>query len=92
MLQHTNPVEKKTAKGVEHRVKDAHLHFEYYLDALKNFYTLSTEPYQVYPYCVHTVCTVQMCNVGMSVSGIVTGWMCDNTIHTHAHGHWSTLL
>ena len=39
MLQHTNPLEKKTAKGAKRKVKDAHLHFEYYLDALKNFYT-----------------------------------------------------
>ena len=39
MLQHTNLVEKKTAKGVKSRAKDAHLHFEYYLDALKNFHT-----------------------------------------------------
>ena len=34
---HTNPVEKKTAKGVKRWVKDAHLHFAYYLDALNNF-------------------------------------------------------
>ena len=39
VLQHTNPVEKKTAKCVKRRVKDAHLHFAYYLDALKNFHT-----------------------------------------------------
>ena len=39
VLQHTNPVEKKTAKGVKRRVKDAHLHFAYYLDALNNFHT-----------------------------------------------------
>ena len=39
MLQHTNPVEKKTAKGVKRRVKNAHLHFEHYLDTLRNFRT-----------------------------------------------------
>ena len=39
MLQHTNPVEKKTSTGAKRRVKDAHLHVEYYLDALKNFHT-----------------------------------------------------
>ena len=43
MLQHTNPVEKKTAKGVKRRVKDAHLHFEYYLDAPKTFIHISVD-------------------------------------------------
>ena len=38
MLQYTNLVEKKTAKGVKRRVKDAHMHFEYYLNALRNFH------------------------------------------------------
>ena len=33
-IQHTNPVEKKTAKGVKRKVKDDHLHFNHYLDAL----------------------------------------------------------
>ena len=29
MLQHTNPVEKKTVKGVKRGMKSARLHFEY---------------------------------------------------------------
>ena len=37
IIQHTNPVEKKTAKGVKRKVKDEHLHFNHYLDALQNF-------------------------------------------------------
>ena len=37
--QHTNPEEKKTAKVVKGRVKDAQLHFTYYLHALNNFHT-----------------------------------------------------
>ena len=50
-------MERKTAKGVKRRVEDAHLHFEYYLDALKKLsdISLSREPYQVYPaYCAHS--------------------------------------
>ena len=43
MLQHTNPVEKKTAKGVKRRVKDAPLHFKYYLDAPKTFIHISVD-------------------------------------------------
>ena len=81
MLQHTNPVEKKTAKGVKRRVKDAHLRFEHYLDALKNFH-IST---------LHTVRTVHMCKVGLAAYD-TKRWLCDDTIHTHAHGQRSTLL
>ena len=36
-VHHANPIEKKTAKGVKRKVKDEHLHFHHYLDALKNF-------------------------------------------------------
>ena len=39
MFQHTNPVEKKTAKGVKRCVKDAYLQFAHYLDKLNNFHT-----------------------------------------------------
>ena len=43
MPQQTNPVEKKTAKGVKRWAKDAHLQ------------SLSTEPDQVYPaHCAHS--------------------------------------
>ena len=38
MLQHINPVEK-IAKCVKRAVKDARLHFEHYLDTLRNFRT-----------------------------------------------------
>ena len=41
MLQQTNPVEKKAAKGVKRRVQDAHLHLEHYLDALRKFIHIS---------------------------------------------------
>ena len=37
VLQHTRPVEKKTAKGVKRKVKDDHLHFARYLDMLRSF-------------------------------------------------------
>ena len=34
IVQHSRPVEKKIAKGVKHKVKDEHLHFTHYLNAL----------------------------------------------------------
>ena len=37
VLQRTRHVEKKTAKGVKRKVKDDHLHFVHYLDALHSF-------------------------------------------------------
>ena len=37
VLQHTRHAEKKTAKGVKHKVKDDHLHFAHYLDVLRIF-------------------------------------------------------
>ena len=36
VLEHTGPVEKKTAKGVKRKVKDDHLHFTHYLDTLRS--------------------------------------------------------
>ena len=84
MFQHTNPVEKKTAKGVKRRVKDAHLHFEYYLDALNNFHTYLCRQ-NLIKSTLHTVCTVHMCKGG-STAYDTKQWLCDDTIHTHAHG------
>ena len=36
-VHYTNPVEKKTANGIKRKVKEEHLHYNHYLDALKNF-------------------------------------------------------
>ena len=41
VLQHTRPVEKKTAKGVKRKVKDDHLHFAHYSDELCSFNRIS---------------------------------------------------
>ena len=39
VLQHTRPVEKKTAEGVKRKVKDDHLHFKHYMSVLIYFQT-----------------------------------------------------
>ena len=39
IVEHSRPVEKKIAKGVKRKVKDEHLHFTHYLDALYSFQT-----------------------------------------------------
>ena len=90
ILQHTNPMEKKTAKDVKRRVKDARLHFEYYLDALRIFHTYLRRQ-NLIKSTLHTVRTVRRCKVGLT-SYDTKRWLCDDTIHTHAHGNRSTLL
>ena len=83
LLQHTNPVEKKTAKGVKRMVMDAHLHFEYYLDTLKNFHTNLCRQ-NLIKSTLHTVRTVRMCKVGLTAYD-TKRWMCEDTIHTIVH-------
>ena len=86
MLPHTNPVEKKTAKGGKRRVKDAHLHFEHYLDTLRNFHTYLCRQ-NLLKSTLHSS-HVQ----GRLGSNDTKQWLYDDTIHTNAHGHRSTLL
>ena len=62
---HTNPLEKKTANGIKRRVKDAHLHFEHYLDVLRNFHTYLCRQ-NLIKSTLHTVRTVHMCKVGLT--------------------------
>ena len=90
LFQHTNPVEKKTAKNVKRYVKDAHLQFAHYLDALNNFHTYLCRQ-NLIKSTLHTVRTVNMCKVDLTAYD-TKRWMCDDTIHSHAHGHRSTLL
>ena len=90
LLQHTNLVGKKTAMGVKRWVKDAHLHFAHYLDALNNFHTYLCRQ-NLIKSTLHTVCTVHMFKVDLTEYD-TKRWLCDDTIHTHANGHRSTLL
>ena len=82
MLQQTNPVEKK-AKGAKRRVKGAHLHFEHYLDALRNFHTYLCRQ-NLIKSTLHTVRTVHMCKVGLPAYD-TKRWLCEDTIHTPVH-------
>ena len=90
LFQHINPVGKKTAKGVKRWVRDAHLQFAHYLDALNNFHTYLCRQ-NLIKSTLHTVRTVYMCKVGLTAYD-TKRWLCDDTIHNHAHGHRSTLL
>ena len=59
VVHHTNPSEKKTVKGVKRKVKDDHLHFQHYLDALKNFQSFVCKQ-KLITSTKHTVRTVHM--------------------------------
>ena len=85
ILQHTKPVEKKTAKAVKRKVKDYHLHFAHYLDVLRSFKSYVCKQNLIYS-TNHTDCTVHTRKVGLTAFE-TKGWLCEDTVHTHSHGH-----
>ena len=84
-LHHSRPVEKKTAKGVKRKVKDEHLHFQHYLDAFKNFHAFVCKQNLISSRS-HTVRSVHQRKIGLTAFD-TQRWLCDDTIHTHSHGH-----
>ena len=89
VVQHTRPVVKKTAKGVKRKVKDDHLHFNHYLDALRNFQTFVCKQ-NLISSTAHTVRTVHNRKVGLTAFD-TKRWLCEDTIHRHSHGHKDTM-
>ena len=83
-LQHSRPVEKKTAK-VKRKVKDEHLHFQHYLDAFKNLHSFVCKQ-NLISWTSHTVRSVHQRKIGLTAID-TKRWLCDDTIHTHSHGH-----
>ena len=84
---HTEPVEEKTAKGVKRKVKDEHLHFNHYLDALHSFQSFVCKQ-NLISSTSHTVRSVHHRKVALTVFD-TKRWLCEDTIHTHSHGHLS---
>ena len=66
-------------------VKDDHLHFQHYLDALKNFQSFVCKQ-NLITSTKHTVRTVHQRKIGLTAFD-TKRWLCDDTIHTHSHGH-----
>ena len=89
IVQHSRPVEKKIAKGVKRKVKDEHLHFTHYLDALHSFQTFVSKQNWISS-TAHTVRTVHQRKVGLTAFD-AKRWLCEDTIHTHSHGHRDTV-
>ena len=88
-IQHTNPVEKKTAKGVKRKVKDEHLHFSHYLSALQSFRSLVCK-HNLISSTAHTVRSVHQRKIGLTAFDMKR-WLCEDTIHTQSHGHLDTV-
>ena len=89
VIQHTRPIEKKTAKGVRRKEKDGHLHFEHYLDVLRSFKSYVCKQ-NLISSTNHTVRTVHTREVGLTAFD-TKRWLCEDTVHTHSHGHKDTV-
>ena len=88
VVQHTKPVEKKTAKGVKRKVKEEHLHFAHYLNALRSFDTFVCK-HNLISSTAHTARTVHQRKIGLTAFD-TKRWLCKDTIHTHSHEHLKT--
>ena len=89
IVQHSSPVEKKIAKGAKRKVKDEHLHFTHYLDALHSFQTFVSK-HNLISSTAHTVRTVHQRKVGLTAFD-TKRWLCEDTTHKHYHGHRDTV-
>ena len=89
-IHHSNPVEKKTAKGIKRKVKDEHLHFNHYLDAFHNFSSSVCDQNLVFS-TSHTVHSLHQRKVDLTAFD-TKRWLCEDTIHTHTRMATTTLL
>ena len=88
ILQHTHTVERKTAKCVKRKVKDEHLHFSHYLDAINNFHSFVCSQ-NLISTTAHTVRSVHQRKLGLTAFD-TKRWLCSDTIHTHSYGYHDT--
>ena len=89
IIQHSRPVEKKTAKRIKRKVKDERLLFQHNLSALRNFHSFVCKQNLISS--THTVRSVHQRKIGLT-SFDTKRWLCDDTIHTHSHGHHYTVM
>ena len=85
IVQHSRPEGKKIANGVKRKVKDEHLHFTHYLNALHSFQTFVSKQ-NLISSTANTVRTVHQRKVGLTAFD-TKRWLCEDAIHTHSHGH-----
>ena len=90
VLEHTRTGEKNTAKGVQRKVKNDHLHFVHYLNVLRSFKSYAGKQ-NLISSTNHTARTVHTRKVG-SIAFETKRWLCEDTVHTHSHGHKDKVL
>ena len=71
-------------------MKDDHLHFNHYLSALRSFQAFVCKQ-NLISSTAHTVRTVHNRKLGLTAFD-TKRWLCEDTIHTHFHGHKDTVL
>ena len=74
---------------MKRKVKDEHLHFTHYLDALHSFQTFVSKQNLISP-TAHIVRTVHKRKVGLTAFD-TKRWQWEDTTHTHSHGHRDTV-
>ena len=80
--------DKMTAKGIKESVKRAHLRHSQYVDALKTLSTYNVQQ-NLLKSKKHTIYSISIKKVGLNAFDDKR-WICQDGIHTLAHGHWRT--
>ena len=70
-------------------LKDEHLHFSHYLNTLRTFKSYVCKQ-NLLSSTDHTDRTVHQRTVGLTAFD-TKRWLCEDTIHTHSHGHKDTV-
>ena len=87
-IKSTNRNGKQAAKGTKKSVKDTHLRHNRYKVVQKTL-SVVTVGQNIIKSKTHDVSTYHMKKIGLSAYD-TKRWICDDNVHTLAHGHWKT--
>ena len=85
LIMNTDLNEKQAAKGTKKSVKDTHLRHARYKDVHKSL-SVITVGQNIIKSKTHNISTYHMKKIGLSAYD-TKRWICDDNIHTRAHGH-----
>ena len=86
ILVHTNTSQKQAAKGTNTSVKEAHLRHKHFKDALENLCTVIVAQ-NVIKSKAHTISSYHQNKVSLTFD--TKRWICEDNVHTLAHGHYT---
>ena len=86
----TSQQEKQIAKAVKESVKNAHLRHHHYQKVRAELATISVKQNQIKS-VNHKIGTIHQTKVALTAFD-TKRWICDDNIHTLAHGHYATSL